>query len=242
LPTVPRAIPRLAQFAVWWSETTRPVLSSPSVLDDEERERWSRCRSRASAARYFGAHTLARYVLGQLLGVDPSTLEFDRTCPRCGAKHGKPRIIWPESSLDFSISASADRALLGVSTNTRVGVDLEFQFPQFDVSALARHWLTGPEFGAISALPANDRQAWFLRTWTRKEAILKALGTGLSKDPRCLTVGEWDGNSMRAEWVHGDAEAPVFVRDVDFAGYGAAAAGLALEGVHPGQPTITKLP
>jgi 4'-phosphopantetheinyl transferase len=181
-------------------------------------------------------------VLGQLLDVEPSTLEFDRTCPWCGAKHGKPRIIWPESSLDFSISVSADRALLGVSTNTRVGVDLEFQFPQFDVSALARRWLTGPELGAISALPAKDRQAWFLRTWTRKEAILKALGTGLSKDPRYLTVGEADGNPMRAKWLHGDAEAPVFVQDVEFTDYGAAVAALALEGIHPGQPTITKLP
>lgn len=185
---------------------------------------------------------LARYVLGQLLGVDPSRVEFDRTCPRCGAKHGKPRIIWPESPLDFSISVSADRALLGVSQNTRVGVDLEYQSPQFDVSALARQWLTAPERSIMSALPAKDRNTWVLQTWTRKEATLKALGTGLLKDPRLLTVSRWDRDSLHVEWAHAETEAPVFVRDLEFAGYSAAVAGVALEGLHSDQTVITRLP
>jgi 4'-phosphopantetheinyl transferase len=181
-------------------------------------------------------------VLGELLDVHPSRLRFDRSCPRCGAQHGKPRIIWPEIPLDFSISGSADRVVLAISLNTRVGVDLEYGSPQFDVSLLARQWLTGTEFKTMSALPWKDRQAWFLQTWTRKEAILKALGTGLSKDPRHLTVRKWNTHSMRANWTRAEVEAPVFVRDLAFDDYSAAVAGIALEGFHPEHPSITKLP
>jgi 4'-phosphopantetheinyl transferase len=242
LASVPQAIPRLAQFSVWWGETARPVLSDPSVLDDEERERWSRYRSAPSAARYFGAHALARYVLGELLHVHPSSLRFDRRCAVCGAQHGKPRITWPESPLDFSISASADRVVLAVSPNTLVGVDLEFSLPPFDVVASARQWLTDAEFTSMAALPSNDRQAWCLQTWTRKEAILKAVGAGLAKDPRRLTIIKRNRYSMRAVWADAESEAPVFVRDLEFADYSAAVAAVALEGMQSEPPLITKLP
>jgi 4'-phosphopantetheinyl transferase len=242
LPSVPYAVPELAQLSVWWSEAARPVLSNPSVLDDEERERWSRYRSPASAARYFGAHALARYMLGQLLDVHPSRLQFDRSCRTCGAQHGKPRLVWPVSPLDFSMSASADRVLLAISLNTRAGVDIQYRPPLLDASPLARRWLAESEHRIMSALPRQDKQVWFLQTWTRKEAVLKALGTGLSKDPRHFTLRQWDGYSMRANWTRERPDAPVFVRDLAFGDYSAAVAGIAADGIDPVQPSITKLP
>jgi len=94
----------------------------------------------------------------------------------------------------------------------------------------------------MSALPRQDRQVWFLQTWTRKEAVLKALGTGLSKDPRHFTMRQWDGSSMGANWTREQPDAPVFVRDLEFGDYSAAVAGIAADGIDPAQPSITKLP
>ena len=37
-------------------------------------------------------------------------------------------------------------------------------------------------------MPASGRNEAMLRAWTRKEAVLKALGTGLSGDPRSIST------------------------------------------------------
>ena len=53
---------------------------------------------------------------------------------------------------------------------------------RFDVpwERMAKRFFAEAELKAFLALPANQRQEGFFNCWTRKEAYLKAIGTGLS--------------------------------------------------------------
>jgi 4'-phosphopantetheinyl transferase len=62
----------------------------------------------------------------------------------------------------------------------RVGIDIEAERPLTDVTLLARRILTPREGAAFEALPEAARPRALLAAWTRKEAVLKAIGTGVS--------------------------------------------------------------
>ena len=90
----------------------------------------------------------------------------------------------------FNLSHSGHVALIGVSEQGEIGVDIELRRPITELSDLARRNFTAVEISELSAC-ADDAQALtaFLRGWTRKEACLKALGSGLSIAPETFTVG-----------------------------------------------------
>lgn len=161
---------------VWWGS---PVLHAPrlvALLDAHERARLDRFRRPADAARYLGAHALARIVLAERLGADPAALEIDRTC-RCGKPHGKPTV----PGVEFSMTHSGDRVGVAVSEVGPIGLDVEELRDLADVDALAGHALSPAE-------PRPSSAAAFLQVWTRKEALLKATGDGLSSPMNTITL------------------------------------------------------
>jgi 4'-phosphopantetheinyl transferase len=204
---------------VWWAAPVDPA-SAPgllALLDVHERARLDRFRRAPDRARYLAAHALARLVLASLVGERPEALTFDRTC-RCGAPHGKPtRAGGPE----FSLTHGGD--LVGVAVRLGggpVGLDVEPVRPLSDLDGMARHVSSPAE---LARQPAADPDA-FLAAWTRKEALLKATGDGISSPMAAITLGP-DGV---LEWTGNDAPArPVWLRDLHPApGYRAAVAGL----------------
>jgi 4'-phosphopantetheinyl transferase len=133
--------------------------------------------------RFLGGRALARGVLGGYLGCPPTEVTFAL------ADSGKPYMC-PRSGADlrFNISHSGSVVALAVSVGVEVGVDVETE-PPSDPAGLAPMVLSTQELQAFESLPEALRPAAFLRCWTRKEALLKAAGTGFSGDPRMLTVG-----------------------------------------------------
>lgn len=100
-----------------------------------------------------------------------------RRCPRCGGPHGRPEL--PGLPLHASLSRTPGRVAAAVSGAGPVGVDVE---------TVER---TGFDGFAAVALAPGERAADLparARAWTRKEAVLKAAGTGLRVDPRTVDV------------------------------------------------------
>jgi 4'-phosphopantetheinyl transferase len=126
-------------------------------------------------------HVALRLVLGELTGTAPESLRFERRCGHCGgAGHGKPRLAG-RSDLDFSLSHSGELALIAVASGRRVGADVERVRPRTDVLAIARGSLSARERQMLESLEtAEARRGAFFDCWTRKEAYLKGLGTGLA--------------------------------------------------------------
>lgn len=198
---------------VWWAAPTDPV-SRPdlvALLDEHERTRMAAFRRVEDRARYLAAHALTRLVLASHLGldldldIDPAALDLDRTCD-CGKPHGKPRLAGRPDDPGFSLTHSG--GLVGVALGTGpVGVDVERRRPLSDLDGLARHALSAAERDA--ALPGAEG---FLVTWTRKEALLKATGTGLASPMDAITLSAPDTPARVLDWP--DAGGPWWVADV----------------------------
>ena len=135
-------------------------------------------------------------------------------------QHGRPTIAeYP----GLSVSISHSGALVACAVSTRpIGVDVEQTGrPEADM-ALARRICAPEELSLIeSAATSGGAASVLLRLWTRKEALAKALGTGLSFPLERLDVSRdvpcIDGVRARGMWVRDVAGAPP--------GYLAAAAG-----------------
>jgi 4'-phosphopantetheinyl transferase len=185
---------------VWWARPVEPDTAPGLValLDDAERDRLYRFRRPADQARYLAAHALARLVLADAVGGSAAVLAFDRTC-RCGAQHGKPTL---PGGPGFSLTHAGD--LVGVAVHDGpVGLDVEQVRPLSDLAALAAHACSPAE-------TVTDPMAFFT-LWTRKEALLKATGDGLSAPMSAITLGP----SGLVGWVgDGAPDGPVWLRDL----------------------------
>ncbi|MGC4110643.1 MAG: 4'-phosphopantetheinyl transferase superfamily protein [Nocardioides sp.] len=154
-----------------WVASERELLAWADrhpVLDVVERR-----RAESSGAR--GAHATASAVLLRLLagarvGVPPAEVEVRRTCASCGgADHGRP----VAAGLAASLSHSGDVVVAAIGDVSWLGIDVERVRP-IDVRRLAGVALHPREREVV----ADDVEA-FIDTWSIKEAVLKASGTGI---------------------------------------------------------------
>jgi 4'-phosphopantetheinyl transferase len=161
------------------------------LLTDEERERIGRFRRPADAASFAAGRALVRLALAERLGAAPGELVFDTWCELHQSAHGKPRLVEPSADLDFSLSRAGPRLLLAVAAEP-VGVDVERR--DRDVEAdVARIAFADDERTELEDAGPDA----FLVCWTRKEAVLKALGHGLAVDPKTVSVTFLDGVEPR---------------------------------------------
>lgn len=159
------------------------------LLSEQERQRVRRLPDPA-AVRYAAAHAALRQVLSHYLGVPPGEVVLGRRpCPRCAhPRHGRPSIEWPPTDLDFNLSRSGPHWLLAVVVGHRVGVDLEGD-RSLDVDGAAELVLSAPELAHVCSWhDESARTRAFFRCWTRKEAVVKAIGVGVITDLRAVDV------------------------------------------------------
>lgn len=157
----------------------RPTADDLALLDAAERRRAERFLREADRWHYVRAHAAMRRILAAETGCQPDRLVF------VANKYGKPALA--DGSLNFNLSHSGDHAVLATSLDAEVGIDIEGRTT--DILGIARLVLSDREMEGFSALPAGGQEAAFLRAWTRKEALLKAVGCGLALDPCSVEVG-----------------------------------------------------
>lgn len=180
-----------------------------ALLDGEETARAARFLRRADRDRFIASHAALRCVLADRLGVAPRALRLG-TEPT-----GRPVLTEPAGTgLDFNLSHSEDIALIGLVDGARIGVDVEAHRPLPDSLRIARSYFAPDEAGALEVQPSDLREAAFFGLWTRKEAVVKALGAGLSQPlasfsvtvppepPRMLRIAEGTGR-----WTLGTIDA-----------------------------------
>jgi 4'-phosphopantetheinyl transferase len=150
---------------VWYADlSTHPDILT--LLNEEERARAARFLADRPRQQFIAARAWLRSRLGHLLGVPPQSIAFAST------GNGKPTL--PGATFHFNLSHSGQGAILAVSRDYEVGVDLEWVRPRDSFRDLAQRYFTPVEVDAITDLRA------FYAIWTRKEAFLKALGLGLA--------------------------------------------------------------
>ncbi|MFF1560779.1 4'-phosphopantetheinyl transferase family protein [Streptomyces sp. NPDC058279] len=152
-------------------------------LDDDERRKTDAFIRQSDGMLYAAAHVAVRRLLGRYTATLPQDVRFMREpCPGCGEAHGRPALSPPPPPLHYSLSHSGGVALVGVGTRP-LGVDVE-KLPGVETVDICSKALHPDEQSEIAETEAGDeRRQLFGRIWTRKEAFLKGLGTGLSRSP-----------------------------------------------------------
>lgn len=141
----------------------------------DEAERARRLIAPAVRRGFVGGRWLLRSALALLAGVEPRSLDLQ------AGDHGKLFLAGHERlAASFNLSHSGELAALALVRARRIGIDIEAERPLTDASLLARRILSPSERERFEALPESARLAALLAAWTRKEAVLKAIGTGIS--------------------------------------------------------------
>lgn len=188
-----------------WVARVPPVTDHlVGVLDHTERARRARVRHADDRDRFTAAAALLRLVASRFAGLDPEAVAVDRTCTRCGAPHGRPRIVGHGAApFDVSVSHAGRYAVVAACREYRVGVDVEAV--RSDYADLLPVACTPAE-----ATRVHDARG-FATTWVRKEAVLKATGQGLATPPCEVEVSAPDappqvarlaGRAATGWWLH----------------------------------------
>ena len=115
-----------------------------------------------------------RCLLANYLNETPASIRFAFN------EFGKPELHErSHPRLRFNVSHSAEYSLLAVSRDMEVGVDIEWIDSRVDVG-LASDILSDKDYDQFRALPDQLKRDAFYRAWTRKEALIKGVGRGLS--------------------------------------------------------------
>jgi 4'-phosphopantetheinyl transferase len=141
------------------------------VLSDGERARQTRLWDPGHRAQFTVAAALLRLVAAPLTAQAAVRVVVDRSCPTCSRHHGRPRLTG--TSLDVSISHSGETVAVAVSNAGEVGVDVQ-QVGEGPVHELSPLVLAESEVRHVA--DARD----FFTYWTRKEALVKATGDGVT--------------------------------------------------------------
>ena len=148
-----------------------------SVLSIEERTKAQRYKFPKDHDRFVIQRGLLRHLLSRYLPVSPAEHKFTRG-PR-----GKPELVAAPGAvrLQFNVSHSCSMALYAFSQVVAVGVDIELIWPIEDLDNIARNFFAPCEAASLRTLFGTDKLEAFFNCWTRKEAILKATGQGISE-------------------------------------------------------------
>lgn len=194
------------ELDVWARNAGEESLTALGGLTVAERERAARIIDRDTRAEFVAGRTVLRCLLAELLRCRPDDPRLDL------AVRGKPS-LGAGAELHFNLSHSAGFLALVFSRTGEVGVDVEPSDRRVEDRDLMGRPLFRPEERAYIQAQA-DRDHAFLRLFTRKEAVLKAIGSGFSMDPllaRVLTDRPTDDLVLRT-FEHGSALVSACVR------------------------------
>ncbi|GAA0618336.1 4'-phosphopantetheinyl transferase superfamily protein [Sporichthya brevicatena] len=225
-------------MSIVWADPVEVPASMRGLLDAGERARHDALLRPADRQRFLAAHALTRLVLGAVLDTDPAALAFVHRCATCGGPHGKPALRQERVSpfldigrTEFSVSHAGDRVVVAVA-EVPVGVDVETTGTALDPAELAAVVLAPAERRALAELAPGERPAALLRTWVRKEAVLKATGRGLAVPPDRIELTAPGAPPELVAWRADDDPGPVAPADVDL-GPGCVAAVAVLAATAP---------
>jgi 4'-phosphopantetheinyl transferase len=173
---------KLPLIEVFFAETKELSLNYSEFshfFNKEDSLKAAKFHSERDRDTYLYCHTLLRLFLSDKLKKNPDEISFG------SGKFNKPFLNG--NLLYFNISHTRDSFAFAVSENTGVGIDLEKSDRKINLNSISKRFFSKEENVFISESPDETIKRFFL-LWTRKEALLKALGTGIISNPSGLEV------------------------------------------------------
>lgn len=164
---------------MWRDDLSAPTpepWASLASLTPDERARADRISAVARRAAYVRGRSALRFLAGEYLNVNAGMI------PVRILESGKPIIDQQDPNGGLSVSVSHSGSVLAVAFTRAgdIGIDVEVEAASVDRAAVARRFFSNAEAAALAHLPPAAQLPAFFALWVRKEALLKAIGDGLS--------------------------------------------------------------
>ena len=164
---------------IWYQATDAlddaAIAAAVSILSDDERVQYGRFHLARDARDYAAAHALLRVTLSRYDDRAPDRWRFGKDAA------GRPFLVDPGSfRTSFSLSHAHGMVSCAVARDGDVGVDVECTDRAVNIDGIAARFFAPAEAAHLERLDGEARRDRFFDLWTLKEALVKALGTGLA--------------------------------------------------------------
>ena len=200
------AVPGEGEIHLWFMDLDEMAGSLRAALGDSEEPPSDEPFTGGQLT--FTRRFFLRLLLGAYLGLPGKAIRIDRN------RRGKP-VLDPDvhgRGLHFSIAKSGSGFLVGVSSSSYLGVDVEpVNRRAHSALGVARRYFSKTESDALAAMDPDRLGSAFLRAWSCKEAVVKAMGLGIANQLCRFTVEtdlekpaailDFEGDSPDAWWL-----------------------------------------
>ncbi len=172
------------------------------LLSPEEQQR-SMLMLNGTSRRYFLAgRALLRSSLAYCLGIRPCDVDLGYS------PNGKPYIsgTWEGTRLSFNVSHAGGWALIALSSEGDVGVDIEPVVPRKQMHRLLYGLFSDKDMSYVLDAPVHEQESTFYQLWCRREATLKAFGKGARYPTQKLNWSSFNADSNAFRWSPSDAD------------------------------------
>ena len=178
-PSFTAPAPVSGEVLVWLIRDAEPLpawVCSTDCLSEHEQTRAANIRHPLARAQFLRGRIVLRSAIAHCLKRAAAEIAIHLTAD------GKP--VVEDAGVHVNMSHTAGFALFGIGPRP-LGVDVETADPKRDCDGLMRrYFLPAEQDQYFRLLPAQRPQA-FLRGWTCKEALLKAIGSGVRDLQHC---------------------------------------------------------
>ena len=199
-------LPDRGELHLWFMELEEMAGSLRAALSDEDGNDGGKPFTGGQLT--FTRRFFLRLLLGAYLGLAGKEIRIVRN------RRGKP-VLDPAvhgRDLHFSIAKSGSGFLVGLSSSSYVGVDVEpVDRRAHNAQGVARRYFSKAEAAALEAVDPDSLEQAFLKTWSCKEAVVKAMGLGIANQLCRFTVDTdpenpaailaFDGDDPDAWWL-----------------------------------------
>lgn len=193
---------------VYWARLDEARDDLLGVLDHQERMRLHSMSCPDTALSFLVGRALLRYTMALRQGCRPDSVRVEVP----PGSRGKPRL--PGTDWEISLSHSGPWVGLAIAKGVPIGLDVEVVDGDWDPLSVAPLVLTPQEQQGLYTIAPASRGWAFTRIWTRKEAVVKATGGGLSRTLTELQVAAPNAEPAVRSWPQG-FQAPPPIRLVD---------------------------
>lgn len=166
------------------------------LTTSSEREHAAKRQNETAGLRYLARRAAMRQIIGNQLGVAPVEVGLSNDA------YGRP--IVSGGAIHISQSARGSLMIAALCADRAVGCDIEEMRADIDVDGVAELCFGPTERRRLDAMMPEQKLHAFYDCWTRKEAYLKATGTGLMVEMASLETTHCSGPPTpmgRVDWT-----------------------------------------
>ncbi len=178
-------------FRVYLPSVTHYVEKFWPCLSDYEQSQAKGFINNSLREKYISSHGILRYLLSFYANTKPQDIKYFFN------PFGKP-FLKNNLSIQFNMSHAKDYAVYIIALDSLVGIDIEWKDKENNLDDISEIVLNDQGLTFFRKLKDQEKLNAFYSIWTKKEAIIKAIGEGLSYPLKAINVLD----SVKNQKVH----------------------------------------